>query len=229
MKVAASRHLAPSAAPGDCLVTITEVTESHQTQEQLRASERRQQALINNLPFMAWLKDVEGRFLAVNLPFSQTANAPIEQILGKTDFDFWRDELASKYWADDREVMRTRCQIRTEEVIHHPEGDRWHETYKTPIIDERGEVVGTAGIAQDITERKLAEQERLKVLEQMQRLERLESLGILAGGIAHDFNNLLGGLFGFMDLARLESQEEGVQELLANAMSAFERAHFVSK
>lgn len=63
--------------------------------------------------------------------------------------------------------------------------------------DARGRVVRSVGFLQDITEQKLAEQERLKLQEQLQQSQRLESVGQLAGGIAHDFNNILSIILGY--------------------------------
>ncbi|MBI5835472.1 MAG: PAS domain S-box protein [Armatimonadetes bacterium] len=58
------------------------------------------------------------------------------------------------------------------------------------------------GVVTDITERKLAEEERLQLERRTQQGQRLESLGVLAGGIAHDFNNLLTAILGSAELAR---------------------------
>ncbi len=60
------------------------------------------------------------------------------------------------------------------------------------------------GITLDITERKQAEEERRRLESQLQHLQKLESLGVLAGGIAHDFNNILTSILGYADLALLE-------------------------
>ena len=60
------------------------------------------------------------------------------------------------------------------------------------------------GVIQDVTERRLAEEERPAIEQQVQQTQKLESLGVLAGGIAHDFNNLLMGILGNADLALLD-------------------------
>ncbi len=75
------------------------------------------------------------------------------------------------------------------------------EWYNTPLIDRAGAVIAVASLVQNITERRLAEEERKKTEARMQHAQKLESLGVLAGGIAHDFNNILTGILGYADLA----------------------------
>ena len=88
-----------------------------------------------------------------------------------------------------------------EEKISSPDGIRWHHTYKTPIYDENGVIIGTAGIAQDITDRKQAEEERGRLQEQLIQAQKMESVGHLAGGVAHEFNNMLGVILGHAEMA----------------------------
>jgi PAS domain S-box-containing protein len=146
---------------------ITDITERKRAEEELGQltaslieSERRLKALINNIPDIAWLKDAECRFLAVNDPFGRSCGFSPEDLVGKSDFDIWPEDLARRYQEDDREVMRSRTVKIIEEPLVDKQGKiNWIETIKTPIYDERGKVVGTVGIARDLTERRKAEEE----------------------------------------------------------------------
>ena len=132
-----------------------EISEKKQAERRLQRTLIRQNAILDNIPDMAWLKDKEGKFLAVNGPFARACGISREELLGKTDFDFWPQELAQRYRDDDEQVMKTRKRKSIEETLVHTEGrDVWIETIKSPIYDENGEVMGTTGIARDITERK---------------------------------------------------------------------------
>jgi two-component system, cell cycle sensor histidine kinase and response regulator CckA len=87
-----------------------------------------------------------------------------------------------------------------------------------PIVAESGETVGVVLVFQDVTERHYLEEERAKV-------NKLESLGVLAGGIAHDFNNLLTGILGNIVLARSDVEDRvEVRDLLREAEQASLRA-----
>jgi PAS domain S-box-containing protein len=112
------------------------------------------QTIIDNMPFMAWLKDKEGRFIAVNQLFADSCKKSVKEIIGKTDFDTWSKELAECYVADDLKVMTSNKQKSVEEPIDTLEGIKWFETYKAPVHDKQGNVIGTTGFSRDITERK---------------------------------------------------------------------------
>jgi len=87
-----------------------------------------------------------------------------------------------------------------------------------PIKDKDSKTIGVVLVFRDMTEKH-------KMLDNLQRIDKLDSLSVLAGGIAHDFNNLLGGIFGYIDLARERgSSDHVVIKYLDKALSVFDRA-----
>jgi PAS domain S-box-containing protein len=113
-----------------------------------------QRALLDNFPFMVWLKDTQSRFLAVNKSFADTAGVDSPEALrGKTDLDVFPADLAHGYRADDQEVMRNRRKLELEEQIEAGGQRRWYETYKAPV-EVDGVQLGTVGFAREITDRK---------------------------------------------------------------------------
>ncbi len=114
--------------------------------------------ILDGIPDIAWLKDAESRFIWVNRPFADASGADVEDIIGKDDTDIWPPELASRYRADDAEVIRSRQRKSVEEPLVSANGEEtWIETIKTPAFDNEGQLIGTIGIARDITERKRAQ------------------------------------------------------------------------
>jgi PAS domain S-box-containing protein len=184
-----------------------EVIQSPQQQrmeQSLRESQRKTKAVLDTIPDPAWLKDTEGRFVAVNAGWSRFIGVPGEEALGKTVLAFFPTETAEVVMEQDRRIIQSRQSLRTEELLKDKDGSPvWFETIRTPMLDDRGDAVGTVGLARNITARRRAEEEKLEMERRLLHAQKLESLGVLAGGIAHDFNNLMAGIIGYADLALL--------------------------
>ncbi len=133
------------------------IERSHRT---IKRTHHHLQALINSIPDLTWVKDKESRFLLVNTQFSRAFGFAKEDIIGKTDFDISVDpEQAQGYYEDDMKTQKQRKTFHTEEQITGSDGTvGWSETIKVPVFDNHNQIVGTAGMARDITKRKHAEQ-----------------------------------------------------------------------
>ncbi|MBU4251867.1 MAG: diguanylate cyclase [Candidatus Omnitrophica bacterium] len=128
----------------------------------LRKAELQQKAILDNIPDIAWLKDLQGRFIAVNELFAKACGLKVEEIIGKTDLDIWPKELALSYRANDQEVIDSKKRKCIQEKLVYPKGsEQWMETIKAPFFDDYGKVIGTTGISRNITLHK-NEAERLK-------------------------------------------------------------------
>ncbi|HSG24459.1 MAG TPA: CBS domain-containing protein, partial [Azonexus sp.] len=148
--------------------------------EAILRNERYQRALLDNFPYLVWLKDTESRFLTVNRHMADSVGeASSQAMLGKNDNDYFPPELAEHYRADDAAVMASgEKKYVIEEVITN--GMRvWHETYKAPVIDSAGNVLGTVGFARNISASKRSVEAvvmRNAALAGLLRGERLEGL-----------------------------------------------------
>nr|NQU94171.1 PAS domain S-box protein [Bacteroidota bacterium] len=138
---------------------LRDVSERKQAEEALKIRESYLTAIIENQPGLVWLKDLDGRFLAVNSAFAVSCGKKAPQdMLAKTDLDIWPLELAEKYRADDFRVIKQKVQLCVEELIFDQGQKKWFETFKMPIFDEAHQIIGTSGFARDITDRRLAEE-----------------------------------------------------------------------
>jgi len=151
-------------------------------------------ALIDNFPFRVWLKDPESRYLALNRANSASVGLTVNDIVGRTDAEFLPRELANRRVEEDRSVMRERQPRATEIRIAGEAGDAWFETYKAPVFDAGGDVIGTVGYARDITERKALEAAREAALAEAQRLARVRS-DFLAN-MSHEIRTPLAAILG---------------------------------
>ena len=137
-----------------------------ESEQHLRESEQRLRALLDGIPDRAWLKDAEGRYIAVNRAREEGYGLPAAKILGKTIFDI-RPAVAERITAEDRMVMASGVLTRIERRSNTR--GTWVEITKTPIFGVDGKFAGIVGIWRDIAVRKEAEQQALLDSEQRYR------------------------------------------------------------
>lgn len=140
--------------------TVQDITEHQQTEMSLRNSESLYHSLVETMPQNVFRKDLQSRFTFANQQYCKHYKCKLEDILGKTDFDFFPKELAEKYLRDNRRVMETG---QTYEIIeeHHPLGQEKTivQVVKTPLYGADGSIIGLQGIFWDITAQKQAEEQ----------------------------------------------------------------------
>lgn len=137
-----------------------DITERQQIQAALDRERFLLTTLISNLPDPVYFKDTASRFIRVNPALAERlGGADPEQMIGKTDFDFFAPEHAGPAFVDEKEVMKTgQPIIGKEEKEVWPDGAvKWVSTTKMPLRNEAGQIIGTFGVSRDITERKQAE------------------------------------------------------------------------
>lgn len=182
----------------------------------LRLQTRYLRTLIDTMPMFAWLKDTESRFLVVNQAFAEAVSQTVDSMVGQCDFDFWPDEHAKNYRADDAEVMVSRRLKTVEEPFVCARGALLIETFKAPVLDEDGSVLGTVGIARDISERKAMEQAREKALAEAERLARLRSE--FMARMSHELRTPLNSILGYAQLLLGENRLNERQSFMLNVM-----------
>lgn len=203
-------------------VQVGQFMEHRRFEEALEHERNLLRTLIDNLPDCVFVKDTESRFLLSNVAHARLLGVnDTREALGRTDHDFFPQELAAQYRADEEAVLRSGAPLgnREEPVVSRTGQQRWFLTTKVPLKNGDGKITGLVGIARDITERKTAAERleqaneklarrglllktivrQLKVshkeLKQAQlqliQAAKLESLGTLAAGVAHEVKNPL--------------------------------------
>ncbi len=138
-----------------------EIAKRRQAETTLLEERNLLRALVDNLPDLIYIKDIQSRFLLVNdATRRHLGGATIEEVIGKTDFDFSPTELAEQYYADEQKIFETgRALILHEEPSfdHETETTRWLLTIKVPFYDNQDHVTGLVGMNRDITKLKQTE------------------------------------------------------------------------
>ena len=140
-----------------------DITEQKKAKEDLAEERNLLRTLIDNLPDCIYFKDTKSRFLAVNTyDARQLGEDAPENLIGKTDYDFFPYEQATEYYMDELAIIQSGIpMLNKEERVSLPVGrDIWHLSTKVPLRDAAGNVVGLVGISRDITAQKQLEMER---------------------------------------------------------------------
>jgi PAS domain S-box-containing protein len=134
-----------------------EIAERMRADKTIRDSQALYLSLVENLPVHMLRKDLDGRFTFANTSFCDLLGKPLDEITGKTDFDFFPEELAQKYHKDDLRVIETGEVLETVEENKSDGETRYVQVMKSPIRDAGGNAVGVQVIFWDVTERRQAE------------------------------------------------------------------------
>ncbi len=199
--------------------TIQDITEQKKAEERLRQSEEFIRNILDTVDEGFIVIDRNYSILIANKAYCSQAGRSYDTVIGRPCYEI--SHRLQRPCHEEGEECAVRRVFETGEpyaAIHrHTDsaGAVLHvETKAFPVKDSTGAVLSVIETVNNITEKHLLEEERLKT-------QKLEAIGTLAGGIAHDFNNLLQGVFGYISMAKLTfDQKERSLAMLAQAEQA---------
>ncbi|MCX5883875.1 MAG: PAS domain S-box protein, partial [Deltaproteobacteria bacterium] len=183
------------------IMLCRDITQRRRSDFALRQSEERYRQLMDSAEDMILTLDLTGRPTLINAAtlkasgytLKEAMSMNIQDILPHETLPILAESLLKRQGGDD---SRRRYEI---DFIAKT-GERIPVEASSVLLTENNQPSGVLIIARDISDRRRAEQERLRMEDRLRMAEKLESVGLLAGGVAHDFNNILTGIQGYASL-----------------------------
>ncbi len=194
--------------------------ERKRADQSLRQERTLLRTLIDNVPDYIYVKNERHQFLLANkaLASRMGATSP-EELLGRTDFDFYPKELATAYASGEEKVLLGQAVINREESTPDSAGATvWLLTTEVPVRDTAGNVVGLVGVGRDITERKLYLAELQKAKEAAEGASRMKSEFL--ANMSHEIRTPMNGIIGMIGLALDTPNPDEQKDYLFDAMSS---------
>ncbi len=194
-----------------------DITERRQAEIDLAEQRTLLRTLIDHLPEYIYVKDRESRFLIANAFTARVMGAASpDELIGKTDADFYGTAVADSFLEDEQAILREGKALvnREETVLDQRTGElRWVLTTKLPMRGVSGEIIGIVGAGQDITARKLAEKELLDAKEAAEAATRAKSEFL--ANMSHEIRTPMNGVIGMssllLDTGLTQEQREFVE------------------
>lgn len=137
--------------------TVQDVTKSRQTEQTRVQQEGLITSLLDTIPDLIFLKNIDGIYLNCNPSFAKYTGKSKEEIIGSTDYELFGEDIGDFFRFQDNEMLKQKASRRNEEWVTYPDGSQaLLETLKTPYLASDGSTIGILGISRNITERKLA-------------------------------------------------------------------------
>lgn len=145
-----------------------EILERKKGEEKLRTSVRQMQEIIDGSSAVIFVKDLEGKYLLINSLYEKLFHVSKEKVLGKTDYDVFPKEAADAFRKADQKALNENRAVQVEESVPHDDGLHYYISSKFPLYTIENKPYAVCGIATDITERKKADTELKKRLQELE-------------------------------------------------------------
>ncbi len=170
---------------------ILELTESNQA---LANNQMLIEAMLENIPDRIYFKDARSRFVKISVALAKRLGVSHpDDVVGKTDFDFFPAEKAREFYEDEQRIIQTGEPLinKTEKHLKSNGEVTWTSTTKVPLRNRHGVPIGIVGINRDISALKLAEQKIEVINRELREASRQAGMAEVATGVLHNVGNVL--------------------------------------
>jgi PAS domain S-box-containing protein len=174
--------------------TLLDITGRKQVEAQLASERDLLCNLLSSSPDAIYFKDIESRFIRTSAMMAQLFNCrSADDLIGKTDFDFFEAEHAQQAFDDEQKIIRTgQAIIGKVEKETHPDGHvTWALSSKIPLRNSQDGIIGTFGISKDITALKQAEAKLEELHRELVDTSRQAGMAEVATSVLHNVGNVL--------------------------------------
>ncbi len=209
------------------------VIKLHFSEEALKHSEEKYRQLVNHAPIGIYKVDFNtGKLISVNDVMCEYTGYTEEELLNMSALDILTEESQKRFLDRADNLFNGKQLPRT--VEYKARAKDGHEFWifldARYEYDRDGKPSGATVVAHDITDRKKAEEEKLRLEDQLQQAQKMETVGTLAGGIAHDFNNILSVIIGYTELILMNGNVDSeVKQNLKEIFNASKHARDMVK
>jgi PAS domain S-box-containing protein len=184
------------------LVVTTEISQRKLAEDALAEDRNLIRTMIDNLPDFIWVKDRESRYLLANAAHVALLEQPsFDQMVGKSDFDFFSAESTRSFYEDEQRVIESGVAVldRVEQIRSDtPERSAWVLASKIPLRDNDGNVRGVIGISRDITKLKRVEDELREAKERAEQATQAKSEFL--ANMSHEIRTPMNAVIGMTSL-----------------------------
>jgi len=176
----------------------------------------RLQAVLNNIPLVLYIKDLEGRYLMVNKNFSGLSDVSEEIIVGKNDFEIPQFIDKAQFYSNiDQRVLNAGKPIEFEEIVTSNNVDRNFLVTKFPLIDKNNNIFAIGGVAKDITDMTYHWQQLIDARMKAEKAEQLQEAFL--ANMSHEIRTPMNGIIGMTNMlldTNLDNEQKEFAQLI---------------